>query len=96
MMGIAIISACFSSLLGNTKRGVVLFQAGLDKETALDSRVVKYFCFTCLFIASVICFAYGGSPIYLIFLANVTTSVATPVAGLFMVLILQKKNYTKV
>jgi Mn2+/Fe2+ NRAMP family transporter len=40
----------------------------------------------------VICFSYGGSPTQLIFIANVATSVATPVAGLFMVLILWKKE----
>ena len=41
-------------------------------------------------MATVICFSYGGSPTQLIFIANVATSVATPVAGLFMVLILWK------
>ncbi len=67
-------------------------QAGLNKETSLDSKPIKYGCITCLVIATVICFAYGGSPTQLIFIANVATSIATPVAGLFMVLILWKKE----
>ena len=92
IMGIAIIGAGFSSLLGNTQRGVVLFNAGVNKETALDSKAVKVPCFVCLAVASVICFSYGGSPTQLIFIANVATSIATPVAGLFMVLILWKKE----
>ena len=92
VMGIAIIGAGFSSLLGNTQRGVVLLNAGLDKETGLESGPVKILCVICLAVATVICFAYGGSPTQLIFIANVATSVATPVAGLFMVLILWKKE----
>lgn len=92
VMGIAIIGAGFSSLLGNTQRGVVLLNAGLDKEIGLESKPVKVLCVICLAVATVICFAYGGSPTQLIFIANVATSVATPVAGLFMVLILWKKE----
>ena len=92
VMGIAIIGAGFSSLLGNTQRGVVLLNAGLDKETGLESKPVKILCVICLAVATAICFAYGGSPTQLIFIANVATSVATPVAGLFMVLILWKKE----
>ncbi len=92
VMGIAIVGAGFSSLLGNTQRGVVLLQAGLNKETALDSKPIKYGCIACLAIATIICFVYGGSPTQLIFIANVATSIATPVAGLFMVLILWKKE----
>lgn len=92
IMGIAIIGAGFSSLLGNTQRGVVLFNAGFDKETHLESKAVKIPCFICLGIATVICFLYGGSPTQLIFIANLATCVATPVAGIFMVLILWKKE----
>lgn len=92
IMGIAIIGAGFSSLLGNTQRGVVLLQAGRNRETALDSKQVKTLCFVCLAIATIVCFLYGGSPTQLIFMANVATSIATPVAGLFMVLILWKKE----
>ena len=92
VMGIAIIGAGFSSLLGNTQRGVVLLNAGLDKEIGLESKPVKVLCVICLAVATAICFSYGGSPTQLIFIANVATSVATPVAGLFMVLMLWKKE----
>lgn len=92
VMGIAIIGAGFSSLLGNTQRGVVLLNAGLNKETGLESKPVKILCVICLAVATIICFSYGGSPTQLIFIANVATSVATPVAGLFMVLILWKEE----
>nr|MCR5007216.1 Nramp family divalent metal transporter [Oribacterium sp.] len=92
VMGIAIIGAGFSSLLGNTQRGVVLLNAGLNKETGLESKPVKVLCLACLAVATVICFSYGGSPTQLIFIANVATSIATPVAGLFMLLILWKKE----
>lgn len=95
LMGIAIIGAGFSSLLGNTQRGCVLFNAGLNKETGLESRSIKIFCIVCLAIATAICFSYGGSPTQLIFIANVATSIATPVAGLFMVLLLWKGELYK-
>lgn len=90
VMGVAIIGAGFSSLLGNTQRGVVLLNAGLDKEVGLESKPVKILCLICLAVATVICFSYGGSPTQLIYIANVATSIATPVAGLFMVLIIWK------
>ncbi len=92
IMGIALVGAGFSSLLGNTQRGVVLLDAGLDKDIGLESRPVKIGCVLCLVIATIICFSYGGSPTQLIFIANVATSIATPVVGLFMVLILWKKE----
>lgn len=92
VMGVAIVGAGFSSLLGNTQRGMVLLNAGIDKETGLESKPIKIGCLVCLVIATIICFVYGGSPVQLIYIANVATSVATPVAGLFMVLILWKKE----
>ena len=92
VMGVAIMGAGFSSLLGNTQRGIVLLNAGLDRDISFESKSVKLGCFICLAIATVICFIYGGSPTQLIFIANVATSIATPVAGLFMVLILWKKE----
>ena len=92
VMGVAIIGAGFSSLLGNTQRGVVLLNAGINKEIGLESKPVKTLCIACLAVATVICFTYGGSPTQLIFIANVATSIATPVAGLFMVLMLWKKE----
>ena len=88
----ATFSARSSSLLGNTQRGVVLLNAGINKEIGLESKPVKTLCIACLAVATVICFTYGGSPTQLIFIANVATSIATPVAGLFMVLMLWKKE----
>lgn len=62
VMGVAIIGAGFSSLLGNTQRGVVLLNAGINKEIGLESKPVKILCIGCLAVATIICFAYGGSP----------------------------------
>lgn len=92
VMGIAIVGAGFSSLLGNTQRGMVLFQAGINRETGLESKSIRIGCALSLLAATIICFIYGGSPTQLIFIANVATSIATPVAGLFMVLIIWKKE----
>lgn len=90
VMGIALLGAGFSSLLGNTQRGMVLLSAGFDREVGLESKTIRWGCVICLVVACVICFAYGGSPIQLIFLANVATAIATPVAGLFIMLMLWK------
>ncbi len=38
VMGIALLGAGFSSLLGNTQRGMVLLSAGFDKEVGLESK----------------------------------------------------------
>ncbi|EOU2184899.1 hypothetical protein ACNS9Y_005563 [Klebsiella pneumoniae] len=48
-----------------------------------------------LVIAGLICFSFGGSPVQLIYLANVATAVSTPVAGLFICLLLWRKDINK-
>ncbi|MCI6858640.1 MAG: Nramp family divalent metal transporter [Eubacterium sp.] len=92
IMGIALLGAGFSSLLGNTQRGMVLLNAGFDKEIGLESKSVRYGCLACLIFAMCVCFSYGGSPTQLILMANVATSIATPVAGLFILLLLWRND----
>lgn len=92
IMGIALLGAGFSSLLGNTQRGMVLLNAGFDKEVGLESKVIRYGCLVCLVFAMIVCYAYGGSPTQLILMANVATSIATPVAGLFILLLLWRND----
>ncbi|MGN0634813.1 MAG: Nramp family divalent metal transporter [Acutalibacteraceae bacterium] len=92
IMGIALLGAGFSSLLGNTQRGMVLLGAGFDKDVRLSSRFVRIGCMLCLAFGAVVCYSYGGSPTQLIFLANLGTSIATPVAGLFITLLIWRKD----
>ena len=92
IMGIALLGAGFSSLLGNTQRGMVLLSAGFDKEVGLESKVIRTGCLCCLIFAAVVCYSYGGSPTQLILMANVATSIATPVAGLFILLLLWRED----
>ncbi|MEE8885252.1 MAG: Nramp family divalent metal transporter [Eubacteriales bacterium] len=92
IMGIALIAAAFSSLLGNTQRGMVLLAAGIDKPTKLDSKFVKIGCFVCIGIAAAICFSYGKSPTQLIFIANLATAIATPFGGFFVMRMLWRKD----
>lgn len=95
MMGIALLGAGFSSLLGNTQRGMVLLNAGFDKEISLESKSIKIGCMICLIIASIICFSYGRSPIQLIYIANVATAISTPVAGFFITRMMFRKDIGK-
>lgn len=95
IMGIALLGAGFSSLLGNTQRGMVLLNAGFDKEVGLESRVIRIGCLICLVFAMIVCYSYGGSPTQLILIANVATSVATPVAGFFILLLLWRNDVNK-
>ncbi|HED1421308.1 TPA: Nramp family divalent metal transporter [Kluyvera georgiana] len=92
IMGIALLGAGFSSLLGNTQRGVVLLNSGFNKSTALESKAVQWGSMIVLVIAGGICYSFGGSPVQLIYLANVATAVSTPVAGLFICLMLWRKD----
>lgn len=92
IMGIALLGAGFSSLLGNTQRGMVLLSAGFDKEVGLESKLIRYGCLACLVFAMIVCYSYGGSPTQLILMANVATSIATPVAGLFILLLLWRND----
>ena len=92
IMGIALVGAGFSSLLANTQRGMVLLGAGFEKDVSLESKFVRWGCLACLAFAMVICYSYGGSPTQLILMANVATSIATPVGGLFILLLLWRKD----
>lgn len=92
IMGIALLGAGFSSLLGNTQRGMVLLGAGFDKDIRLESKFVRIGCMLCLAFGAIVCYCYGGSPTQLIFLANLGTSVSTPVAGLFITLLIWRKD----
>ena len=92
IMGVALLGAGFSSLLGNTQRGMVLLGAGFNKDISLESKFVRIGCILCLAFGAVVCYLYGGSPTQLIFLANLGTSVSTPVAGLFITLLIWRKD----
>lgn len=92
IMGLALLGAGFSSLLANSQRGMVLLGAGLDKDVGLETKFVRFGCLACLLFAMVVCYSYGGSPTQLILMANVATSIATPVGGLFILLLLWRKD----
>jgi hypothetical protein len=92
IMGLALLGAGFSSLLANTQRGMVLLGAGLNKDIGLETKFIRVGCLICLIVAMVICYSYGGSPTELILIANIATSIATPVGGLFILLLLWRKD----
>ena len=92
IMGIALLGAGFSSLLGNTQRGMVLLGAGLNQDVRLTSKFIRIGCMLCLAFGVVVCYSFGGSPTQLIFIANLGTSIATPVAGLFITLLIWRKD----
>ena len=92
VMGIALLGAAFSSLLGNTQRAVVLLSAGYDKPTNLEAKNVRWGSMIVLVFTAIICFSHGGSPVQLIYLSNVATAIATPVAGLFICLMIWRKD----
>jgi Mn2+/Fe2+ NRAMP family transporter len=92
IMGLALLGAGFSSLLANTQRGMVLLGAGFNKDVGLETKFIRYGCLVCLIFAMIICYSYGGSPTQLILLANIGTSIATPVGGLFILLLLWRSD----
>lgn len=95
IMGVALLGAGFSSLLGNTQRGVVLLNAGFDKPTSLEDKSIRIGAFIVLAVSAVICFLFGGSPVQLIYIANLATAIATPVAGAFIVLMIWREDTTE-
>lgn len=92
IMGLALLGAGFSSLLANTQRGMVLLGAGFEQNVSLESKFVRFGCLICLAFAAVVCYSFGGSPTQLILMANVATSIATPVGGLFTLLLLWRSD----
>lgn len=92
IMGLALVGAGFSSLLANTQRGMVLLGAGLDKESGLESKFIRFGCLGCLAAAMVICYAMNIPATQLILFANFATSIATPVGGLFILLLLWRDD----
>jgi Mn2+/Fe2+ NRAMP family transporter len=92
VMGIALLAGAFSSLLGNTQRGMVLLGAGINRDTGLETKFIRWGSLICIAFASVICFSYGGSPTQLIFIANLSTAIATPVGGFFVCRMIFRKD----
>lgn len=92
IMGLALVGAGFSSLLANTQRGMVLLGAGFNKDVGLETKFVRIGCLICLIFSMVICYSYNGSPTELILMANIATSIATPVGGFFILLLLWRKD----
>ena len=95
IMGAALIGAGFSSLLANTQRGMVLLGAGINKEFGLESKFIRFGCLACLLFAMAICYSFNGSPTQLILIANIATSIATPIGGLFVLLLIWRKDVNK-
>lgn len=95
IMGIALLAAGFSSLLGNTQRAVVLLNAGFNRPTSLEDKSIRWGALIVIAIAAIICFLYGGSPTQLIFIANVMTGISTPVAGFFICRMICRKDVNK-
>ncbi len=95
VMGVALLGAGDSSLLGNTQRAMVLLNAGFDKPVNLEHKSIQWGSMIIIIVCAAICFSYNGSPVMLIYIANVLTSIATPVAGLFVCLLLCRKDVNK-
>ena len=72
--------------------GLALLGAGLNKDVSLESKFIRIGCLLCLAFAMVICYSYDGSPTQLILMANIATSIATPVGGLFILLLIWRKD----
>ena len=53
---------------------------------------ISYGCLACLVFAMAICYSFNGSPTQLILIANIATSIATPVGGLFVLLLIWRKD----
>ncbi|MBN2899771.1 MAG: Nramp family divalent metal transporter [Clostridia bacterium] len=92
VMGIALLAAGFSSLLGNTQRGMVLLAAGIDRPYGLESKFIRWGCLVCIAFAAIICYSYGGSPTQLIFIANISTAIATPFGGFYVCRLIFRKD----
>ncbi|WP_019138630.1 Nramp family divalent metal transporter [Peptoniphilus timonensis] len=92
IMGAALLGAGFSSLIGNTQRGIVLLNAGMQKEVKLESKIVRNGCLAALIFSMLVAYVFNGSPIQLIFIANLATSIATPVGGFFVTLLIWRKD----
>ena len=62
------------------------------QEFGLESKFIRYGCLACLVFAMVICYSFNGSPTQLILIANIAISIATPVGGLFVLLLIWRKD----
>ncbi|QQO09102.1 Nramp family divalent metal transporter [Breznakiella homolactica] len=92
IMGLSMLGAAFSSLLGTSQRTAVLMLDSLGKPCGLDNMSTKIFSSCVLAFGAIVAFIFGRQPIQLVIVAQVCTSVATPVAGLFLTLLLFSKK----
>lgn len=92
IMGLAILGAGFSSLIGATQRTAVLLLAAFGKPYGLETKLVRWFSLGVLLFGIGFSLFYGSSPTQLVLIANICTAVATPFAGLFLLLLVFRKD----
>jgi Mn2+/Fe2+ NRAMP family transporter len=95
IMGLSMLGAAFSSLLGTSQRTAVLMLDSIGKPCGLDNLSTKIFTTAVLAFAATVAFIFGRQPIQLVIIAQICTSVATPVTGLFLTLLLFSKKLNK-
>lgn len=92
VMGVSIIGAAFSSLLGTSQRTAVLALDGIGLPYGLDKPLTKIVGACVILIGLVVALIYGKQPVQLILTAQIATAVATPLSGIFIILALFKKK----
>ncbi len=95
VVGLGILGAAFSSLLATSQRTAVLMLDSIGKPYQLDKMATKIFATIVLIAAAIVGFIFGRQPVQLILVAQICTSIATPVAGLFLTLLLMNKKVNK-
>lgn len=92
VMGISILGAAFSSLLGTSQRTAVLALDGIGKPYGLDRMATKIFGAIIIVIGLIVALIVGSNPVQLMLTAQIATAIATPLSGIFIILALFKKK----
>lgn len=92
LMGFSLLCAALSSMIVNAQMGATLTLSGFGKPSGMEDRSVRIFSLAILVFGCVLGVALGKAPVQMLMLAAAFTIVSMPLLGLFIVLLLNKKE----
>lgn len=92
LMGFSLLCAALSSMIVNAQMGATLILSGLGKPYGMEDKLVRIFSFAILIFGCVLGVAIGAAPVQMLMIAAACTIISMPLLGLFIILLLNKKE----
>lgn len=92
LMGFSLLCAALSSMIINAQMGSVLILSGFGKSYGIESKNVRIFSLAIMIFGCILGVVLGKAPVQMLMVAAAFTIVSMPLLGLFIILLLNKKE----